>query len=217
MAFSVVIAGSTGLVGKCLLDRCLEHPEIGVVRTVGRSPGMTQHAKLEEFLVDFDAPAAFAGLPTPDVVFCGLGTTLAKAGSREAFRRVDFDYVLALAHWARAAGCPAFHLISAVGADAASPVFYSRVKGEVEREVLALKFPETVIYRPSLLLGARKDRRFAEALAQRTMPLFSPLLVGKLATYKPIAAGQLASTMVRRALLRQKGAQVLAGEELFAG
>jgi uncharacterized protein YbjT (DUF2867 family) len=217
MVWSVVIAGATGLVGKEVLNRCLEHTDIAVVRTVGRSPVMVQHPKLEAFLVDFEAPGAFEGLPSPDVVFCCLGTTMAKAGSREAFRRVDFDYVLALARWARAAGCPAFHLISAIGADAASPVFYSRVKGEVDRDVLALGFEETVVYRPSLLLGARQDRRVAEAVAQRAMPFFRPMFRGPLAPYRPIGAGQLASTMVQRALLRQKGAVVLAGDALFAG
>ena len=216
MALRVLIAGSSGLVGSKLLEQCLKHPDVAVVRTAGRSPGMLQHPKLEEYLVDFNQTAPFAGLPGVDAVFCCLGTTLANAGSRDAFKKVDHDYVMALATWAREAGCTAFHLVSAVGADAASPIFYSRVKGEVERDIKALNFRTTVIYQPSLLIGPRKDRRLGEAIAQRTLPLFSPLMVGPLALYKPITADQLATTMLRTALKPQQGVHVLFGHELFS-
>ncbi|MBI1191951.1 MAG: NAD-dependent epimerase/dehydratase family protein [Bacteroidetes bacterium] len=216
MALRVLIAGSSGLVGSKLLEQCLEHREIAAVKTVGRSPGMLQHTKLNEYLVDFDHESPFVGLDCPDAVFCCLGTTLAKAGSQEAFKKVDHDYVLALAKWAREAGCPAFHLVSAVGADAASPIFYSRVKGQVELAVKALNFRSTVIYQPSLLIGPRKDRRIGEAIAQRTLPLFSPLLLGRLAHYKPITAKQLATTMLHQALKPLQGVHTLLGQDLFS-
>jgi len=215
MALRVLIAGSSGLVGSKLLEQCLKHKQVAAVHTVGRSPGMLQHPKLDEYLVDFNHAAPFSGLPASDVVFCCLGTTLAKAGSRGAFRQVDHDYVLALAKWAQAAGCPAFHLISAVGADATSAIFYSRVKGEVEQEVKALNFKTTVIYQPSLLIGGRKDRRIGEAIAQRTLPLLSPFLFGPLALYKSITAEQLANTMLGTALNPRQGVRTLSGNDLF--
>jgi len=146
--------------------------------------------------MDFDAMEAQPDAFQVDVLICCLGTTLKKAGSREAFRKVDHDYALKAAQMARNAGARALILMSAIGASSQSPVFYNRVKGELEDNVRALKFPYLAIYHPSLLLGQRKEARTAEALGVAVMPVANRALIGPLRKYRAIEAEAVASAMV---------------------
>ena len=133
----------------------------------------------------------------PIDVFCCLGTTIGRAGSKEAFRRVDHDYVLALGQWARGAGAHRMIVISAAGADAASRVFYSRVKGETERDLAALRLRSLVIVRPSLLSGQRDEFRLGERLALIATRPFRGLIP---AGVRPIDAADVAQAMLDAAL-----------------
>jgi uncharacterized protein YbjT (DUF2867 family) len=142
-----------------------------------------------EIVADF---AALPLLPPARVAVSALGTTIRAAGSQTAFRAVDHDAVLAFARAAQAAGVRHFIVITAVGADAASGVFYSRVKGEVERELAALGFDRLDIVQPGLILGPRAERRPVEALFQRLAPLLNPLLVGGLGKYGGISGDAVA-------------------------
>jgi uncharacterized protein YbjT (DUF2867 family) len=142
---------------------------------------------------DFSAPIA---LPPADVGLCALGTTMATAGSRAAFFAVDHDAVLHFARAAQAAGIRHFLLISAVGADARSPVFYSKVKGETERDLVALGFARLDVLRPGLLLGRRVESRPGEALLQRLDPVLRRLLAGPLSRYAGIEAATVAAAML---------------------
>lgn len=213
---TALIAGGSGLVGGCLLRLLLEAPEYSAVAAAARRPLGVSHPKLTE--VGFP-PGALAG-PGPDEVFCCLGTTLAKAGSREAFRGVDYELPLALARWAAKSGAKRFHLVTSLGADARSRVFYSRVKGEVEDAVAGAGVPSIAIYRPALLLGERTERRTAERLAQRALPLLAPFMVGPLRDYAPVRAEAVALAMLRvareepggrRAVYESSRIQALAG------
>jgi uncharacterized protein YbjT (DUF2867 family) len=189
-----LIAGATGLVGDRCLARLLDHPAYDRVTVLSRRPLALSHAKLHIELVDFD------GLQSPgkrcDELFCCLGTTIKKAGSQEAFRRVDHDYPLALAKLGKAAGARQFLLVSALGADAQSSVFYSRVKGETERDIAAIGLPKVIFMRPSILLGERREHRAGERAGIFVGRLIAPLLVGPLRKYRPIHADDVAAAML---------------------
>ncbi len=131
-----------------------------------------------------------------DDLFCCLGTTIRKAGSQEAFKRVDHDYPLALARLGKTVGAQQFLLVSALGADAQSSVFYSRVKGETERDIAAIGLPKVSFMRPSILLGERHERRPGERAGIFVGKLIAPLLLGPLRKYRPIHADDVAAAML---------------------
>jgi uncharacterized protein YbjT (DUF2867 family) len=179
-----------------------------------RRPGFPVREKLEEYLIDFERLSEETRLPAVDDVFCCLGTTIKKAGTKEAFRRVDHDYVVFLAKAALASGAKQFLLVSSIGADAQSRVFYSRVKGEVEADITAMPFRAVQIFRPSMLLGNRTEVRLGEKVAQIvSMPLVL-LFVGGLKKYRPIEAKTVARAMVRVARREPEGVHVYESDKI---
>jgi uncharacterized protein YbjT (DUF2867 family) len=211
------VVGATGLVGQALLHALSNHPAYTHVVAMSRRDHHPDMAKVSWLAASFGQPGQLQALfRESDAAFCCLGTTIRKAGSREAFEQVDKHYLLAAARAARSEGCSQFHLVSAIGADAASAVFYNRVKGEVEREVRGLGFPTLAIYQPSLLLGNRQEFRAGERLAVLLAPLFSPLLRGDLEKYRPINAAQVAGAMVACSVAAHSGIQVLTRREMMA-
>lgn len=210
---TALVAGATGLVGGHLVRRLLDARAWNRVVTLGRRPLDLDHPKLEQRTVDFDR-LADADLPPTDDAFCGLGTTIKKAGSEEAFRRVDCEYVLAFAHAARQHGAGQFVVVSAMGANARSRVFYNRVKGEMEDVVAALGFDAVQIVRPALLLGDRDEQRPGERIGQMLMQPVAPLMLGPLRKYRPIEADAVAAAMVAAAQLRTPGVHVYESDEL---
>lgn len=192
MARSALVVGATGLVGTQLVAELLAAPGGGLVHALVRRAIAPGHARLRQHVVDFDRLAAFAW---PDVadVYCCLGTTIRTAGSQEAFRRVDYDYPLAVARATRDRGARQFLFVSALGADAASSVFYSRVKGELEDAIRALGFPATIAFRPSLLAGDRAEQRTGERIA---LALLTPIRMLVPRRYRPVAATAVARAMV---------------------
>lgn len=213
---TALVLGATGLVGGHLLDLLLDDPAYASVLVLGRRPVPREHPRLRQETVDFDRLRDFADRVRARDVFCALGTTIRAAGSREAFRRVDLDYPRTLAEAAARNGAERFLLVSALGADARSSMFYNRVKGEAEDAVRTLPFQEVVILRPSLLLGARAEHRPGEALAQRLMPRLSPLLLGPLRKYRPIEARTVARAMVRLAGEGGRGVRVVESDRIQA-
>lgn len=213
---SAVLLGATGLVGGHCLELLLADAAYARVRVVGRRALPREDAKLEQRVVDFDRLEEQADAFAADDVFCCLGTTIRAAGSQEAFRRVDHDYPLAAARLASARGAKRFLLVTAMGADPGSRIFYNRVKGEVERDVSALPFEGVALLRPSLILGDRADRRPAEALAQRLAPALSPLLLGPLRKYRAIDATAIARAMVRLAKEGVRGVRPVESDALAA-
>lgn len=213
-ARSALVLGATGLVGGHVLDLLLADAAWERVTTLGRRPVSREHPKLEQRAADFDRLGEHAEAFAADDVFCCLGTTIRAAGSREAFRRVDHDFAVAAARLASERGARHFLLVTALGADPASRVFYNRVKGETERDVSGLPFPAVSILRPSLILGERADRRPAEALAQRVAPLLGAVLVGPLRRYRAVEARVIARAMTRLAKEAAPGVRIVENDEL---
>jgi len=208
-AKDVWITGATGLVGREALTAMLEDPQLSkVLAVVRRSTGRT-HPKLEERVVDFDAlgPSLTGG--SADVAVCCLGSTIKQAGSQAQFRRIDHDYVLAFARAALVAGAAHFLVVTALGADRGSRVFYNRVKGEVEESLTGLGFRALTIVRPSLLIGERTEVRFAE----RAMAPLSKLLPRSV---RGIEASKVGRALARLAREPAEGRRVVLSGELHA-
>jgi uncharacterized protein YbjT (DUF2867 family) len=191
---TVWLVGATGLTGRETLAQLLASAEVARVVAWVRRPSGTSHPKLDERIVDFERlEAAFApdaAGESPEAAICCLGTTIKTAGSKERFRRVDHDYVLAFARAAKMAGARTFAIVTALGSDPDSAFFYNRVKGEVEDDLASLAFESLVIARPSLLLGERAEARLGERL-------MTPLARVLPARYRGIEAGRVARALLR--------------------
>ncbi len=212
-ARTALVAGATGLVGAHLVDALLDDPSFERVVAVGRRPLDRAHPKLSQVTVDFAALDA-ATLPAATDAFCALGTTLKRAGSREAFRAVDHDAVLAFARAAKVVGARRFYVVTALGADARSWTFYNRVKGEVEEGLRALGFDALAIARPSLLVGDRAEHRAGERIALAVTGALGPVL--KRFDARPIEARTVALALRAVAHDPPSGARVYPSGELHA-
>jgi uncharacterized protein YbjT (DUF2867 family) len=200
-----LLAGASGLVGATLLDVLLEAGDFSRVVAVSRRPLTREHPRLANRTVQFDKIAAQFNGFTCQTVFCCLGTTIRAAGSEQEFRKVDVDYVLALARLAQAAQAQRFIVVSAIGANARSENFYLRTKGEMEEALVAMHLPALDILQPSLLLGWRGEIRPFELAATALMSLMNPLLVGRYAIYRGIKVQTVAHAMLGAARSGRRG------------
>lgn len=203
---TAIIAGATGLVGREILEGLLADPTVTAVHSLGRRRPAKEHPKLTAHVVDF---AALPVLPRAHEVYLALGTTIKVAGSQAAFRAVDHEANLAVAKAALAAGAGKAGLVSAMGADAGSKVFYSRVKGELEDDLARLPFQGLVIARPSMLVGNREvlgqPSRRGEEVASAIGKALGFLIP---ANYQPIEASAVAKALLA-AVPSAKGKTVL--------
>jgi uncharacterized protein YbjT (DUF2867 family) len=207
---TVALAGATGLVGRSILEGLLGDASVQSVHVLGRRNPRVAHARITGHIVDF---SALSPLPPVDEVYLALGTTIKVAGSQAAFRAVDFDANLAVGRAALAAGARRCGLVSAMGANAKSGVFYNRVKGELEGALAQLPFEGLVIARPSLLMGDRaalgQPERPLEKVSAVFMKMLGPLIP---ANYRAIAATQVARTLLARTPSADGRVVVLSGE-----
>lgn len=210
---SALLVGATGLIGSRLLTRLLAHPEYERVTVWVRRPVSLEIHKFAQAVVDFERLQDYAAHLVADDVYVALGTTIKKAGSQDAFRRVDHDYPIEIARIALRRGARRFLLVSALGADARSRVFYNRVKGETETEIRALGLPKVWFFRPSLLLGERQEFRRGERIAQAVGKVIGPALIGPARRYRPIAADAVAAAMIYAAT-REAQAGVVESEDI---
>ncbi len=213
-----MVAGATGLVGQAVLAGLLTDKHYTAVHAVGRRHLALTHPKLFSHGVDFSNLTSLPGIEHVDDVFIALGTTIKVAGSEAAFRAVDFDAVLAVARAARQAGARKLGVVSAMGANPDSTVFYNRVKGEMEAALRALQFPVLVIARPSLLTGDRaalnQVKRPGEQLGSLAMRLLKPLIP---LNYQAIPARQVGQALLEAVRGTQNGARVLLSGDLWDG
>lgn len=190
-----IVLGATGLVGRQLAQLLLEDQYFTkVLLLVRRSTGF-QHPKLEEIMVDFNDISSFQSLIKGDVLFSCMGTTLKKAGSKEAQYKVDYTYQLEVAEAAKENGVPNYILVSSSGANSSSMIFYSRIKGELENSIKALSFSRSIIFRPSLLLGERDEKRKGEETMANMLPIIIKL-IPLLRKYRGIKGIEVAQAMI---------------------
>lgn len=213
-ARSALVLGATGLVGRSCLALLLQDSRYAAVHAVVRTPLAPAPPGLHEHVIQFSALAeAVAAIRATDV-FCCLGTTRKKAGSKEAFRQVDYEYPLIAAQSALASAAEQFLIVTAQGADPQSWIYYNRVKGEIERDLSALPFPTLHILRPGLLLGERDELRVGEAIGQAAMRVVGPLFVGGARKYRAIAGLTVARAMVALAHQDRRGRHIHDSAEL---
>lgn len=202
---NAIVIGASGLTGSYLLQLLLQHPSYTNVTALVRSPIQHQHPKLKQLVVDFNQLDKYAAAIMGDVVFCALGTTKRKTPDVNEYRKIDYQYPLDVARIALANGATQYHLVSALGANEHSSIFYSRLKGEVERDLEKHSFKTICIYRPSLLVGQRNEQRFGEKVMTYVMKAIDPLLIGGLKKYRSIHIEQVAKAMLHQSLAAPSG------------
>lgn len=198
MSKIALLAGSTGLIGNQLLELLLADSHYSKIIALSRKPLSIANSKLENIVLEVEQLENHSQLKADDV-FCCLGTTMKQAGSQAAFRKVDFDYPLQLAKIQKANGAQQFLLVSALGANKNSGIFYNKVKGEVEEAITSVGFKALHIFRPSLLLGSRKDHRSGEEAAKVFYKIFGFLIPKK---YQGLESIKVARAM--QALAKQE-------------
>ena len=193
---TALLFGATGLVGKELMKRLLEDPHYNKVLIFVRRKMLIKHLHVEVVPIDFDALDSSAEFIKGDNCFCALGTTMKKAGSREAFRKVDYEMVLNVARIAKQNGVKKFIVISSIGANPASSNFYLKTKGEMEEALKQLAFDQLTIVRPSFLMGNRNEFRLGERIGILFAKILGPFMIGPIKKYRPISAKRLAKAML---------------------
>jgi uncharacterized protein YbjT (DUF2867 family) len=198
---TALLAGSTGLIGKQLLQLLLESSRYSKVIALTRQD-LPAHPKLVQIKTEFEKVSESADDLKADDVFCCLGTTMQKSGSKEKFYKVDFEYPLLLSKITLSLGAKQFLLVSALGADKMSSIYYNKVKGEIEEAIVQVGFETVHIFRPSLLLGPRAEKRAGEDTAKLLYRIFGFLIPKK---YKAIEAVKVARAMTHASEQEQKG------------
>jgi uncharacterized protein YbjT (DUF2867 family) len=211
---TAILLGATGLVGGYVLQFLLENEAYIKIVALTRRPLSIQHQKLENVVVDFEQLLDYQSLIKGDDLFLCLGTTIKKAGSQAAFKRIDVDYQMQAATVAKQNGVHQVMLCSAVDADAKSRIFYNRMKSDLEDSLKSLNFEGLHIFQPSILLGERIENRLGEKISQivgRFLLKITPNLWGK---YEPVSGETVGKAMVRAALLDKKGVHVYASDKI---
>ena len=214
MGKTALIAGASGLVGQHLLHLLLHSEVYDHIIAIVRSPLNNQHPKLIEHIIDFDKLEELSSLFAVDDVFCCLGTTIKKAGSQEMMYRIDVDYPFTIAKLSQQQGAQQFLVVSAMGANPNSSIFYSRMKGEMEQKLASLAYPALSILRPSLLLGERNEVRAGERIGAIAAKGTAWLMVGPLQKYKAIEGKQVAQAMLKISDMEKKGDYIYSNEQL---
>ncbi|WP_395049705.1 oxidoreductase [Flavobacterium sp.] len=211
---TALIIGSTGLIGSQLLEILLESQEYEKVLTFVKRDSGILHPKLRQHIIDFDKPESYKELVVGDDFFCTIGTTIKKAGSQEAFRKVDFEYPMQFATFALKNKVKQFLIVSSLGADASSSNFYLKTKGEIQDFLKDCNFESVSVLQPSLLLGKRKEFRLGEKIGTFFVKLFSILLIGNLKKYKAIQSEAVAKAMFITAQKNYKGFHIIESDSI---
>lgn len=211
---TALVVGATGLIGSTLVEYLLNENYYRKVIVLTRRTLSIQHPKLDILVVDFDNLQNVV-IPEPvDDAYCCLGTTIKKAGSQEAFRKVDYQYPLETAKLVQKLGATQYLIVTALGANKKSWFFYNRVKGEAEEALWKLNFKAIHIFRPSLLLGERQEQRMGEKIGAFIMKLICPLLIFWLRKYRPIEGITVATAMYKIAQENLKGYRIYESDKI---
>ncbi len=211
---TAIIAGASGLVGTELLRKLIDSDHYRLIYILSRRSSGILHEKIKEFVIDFEMIGQLEFNEPIDDVFCTLGTTLKKAGSREKFKMVDYGYVVALASLGKRCGASQFLVVSSMGANPDSSIFYNQVKGMTEQALINIEFEQLVILRPSLLLGERSEVRPAERLSAIFMKALNFMIPDN---YKAIPAEKVADSMLNLALRPTGSVKIVKSGEMRRG
>lgn len=209
-----LILGASGLIGGELLKLLLKDATFRKVIIIVRKELPIEHEKLEQIVADFSTIEAQKHPLKTDVVFSCLGSTKKKTPDKKEYYKIDHDYPLLIARLALENGASSFHLVSSLGANYSSSGFYLRMKGETERDLKALGYPDIHIYQPSLLTGERKEKRGLEAFGSYIMQIINPLLIGSLKKYQSIPGKTVALAMCKQALLKSQGTHIYTSDKI---
>jgi uncharacterized protein YbjT (DUF2867 family) len=210
---SILLLGASGLVGGECLKLLIHDGQYEKITVLTRSPLTTdiQDSRVDHHIIDFDRLGEYRHFMKADHVICALGTTIKKAGTKENFYRVDFTYSHEIAKMASEQGAEHYLLVSAMGADSGSSIFYNRVKGELEQAVQKLSYRSVSIFRPSLILGQRHERRITEQVSKTIAELFSFAIPER---YKPVQAVDIARTILKIAGQDLAGIRIIESDEI---
>lgn len=211
---TAVIAGATGLIGQYLIDLLIAGNAYAKIYVLTRRSPHLLHPKLKYEQIDFDQIAECYFDEAIDDVYCTLGSTIKKAGNKKAFRKVDLDYVVALAQWGAIHHIKSFSVVSSIGASPTSANFYLRTKGQMEQAVIKTGIPSIYIFRPSMLTGHRREFRLNEKLSLPIMKVLTPFMHGKWEKYRPIAGSQVANAMYQMAQSNRKETIILESDAI---
>jgi uncharacterized protein YbjT (DUF2867 family) len=209
-----LLFGGTGLIGSHLLNQLIVSQSFSSITSFVRKESNPSSLKVKEIKTDFQNLYSLKDEFSSDVCFISLGTTINKAGSQEKFKEVDYVYVLNIAKICREMDVKTLLIVSSLGADPNSSVFYSKVKGEMERDTSQLGFQSLYFFRPSLLLGERTEFRFGEKAGEWVSELFSFAFVGGWKKFKPISAELVAKSMLKTSLAPKTGVYILESDEI---
>jgi len=209
---TAIVIGATGLVGEELVNQLIENKEYDAIKLFVRKPASFVHPKVQEQIINFGQPESWTSLVVGDALFSTLGTTIKTAKTKENQYRVDFTYQYEFAKAASANGIPVYVLISSLGANAKSAVFYSRMKGELDEAVAKLPFRRSVIFRPSILDGNRKEKRPMEKISLAIMRRLSRVMMKQ---YRPTPVDLLATKMIEESLNQGSGLRIIEGFDIF--
>lgn len=204
MAKNALITGATGLVGSHLQQQLITNHHYQKIYSIQRRKTDTSHVKVEEIVANLEDLSA-VDLPDIHAAFCCLGTTMKQAGSKEKFKKVDFEMVINTARKAKESGASVFCVISAMGANSGSSIFYNQVKGEMEEALEEFDFDALHIFRPSILVGDRQEFRLGENLGIFFAKLLDPLMKGPLQKYRASSAQKVAHLMEEKSLIPENG------------
>lgn len=211
---AAIVVGATGLTGSSLVEQLCNNNEYVSVTVIARRKPTFTHPKLEVKIRDFERIEE-QDIEFAHELYCCLGTTIKKAGSRVMFEKVDFEYPLAIASLAKKRGIPHFIVITAMGANENSPFYYNRVKGKLEHDLVELGLQRLSIIRPSLLVGNRDEFRLGEKVGEKLLKLAHPLLIGPFKRSRAIDASQVAKAMIIIALHgKQQSVTIYSSDEL---
>jgi len=210
-----LVIGASGLIGRSLVFELLKSDAYDLVVVLSRKDLVIKHPKLEQHLIDFDFLADYSNHMQVDDVFCCMGSTQSKTPNLDAYRKIDYTYPLQVATIAKEQGATQFLLVSSMGADVHSRIFYSRLKGEIEIAIAVLNYQTYRIFRPSLLLGARNESRPLETISQYLMRVLNIFFIGPAKKYKAIQGTVVAKAMLKAALLNKQGNFTHQNDKIF--
>jgi uncharacterized protein YbjT (DUF2867 family) len=215
MGKTALVIGATGLIGRNLVFELLKNPAYTQVTVLVRRDMVIKHEKFHQIMLDFNELEAYREKINAHHVFCCMGSTSAKTPDKENYRRIDFDIPLKTAQIAFENGAESFLLVSSMGANTQSTIFYSRLKAELEEAVKSIGFKNIFILRPSLLLGNRMESRPLETISQYLMKALNPVFVGPLKLYKAIKGETVAKALMNCALSDESGYRLILNHQIF--